>query len=63
MLFAPLTFDLAHAVDLIPSQAPSDPDLITLNRNRNVKPFRSVTHLVLTFQAEAWARTPEIRGQ
>ena len=63
MLFAPLTLDLAHPVDPVPSHAPSDPDLITLNRNRNVKPFRSVTHLVLTLKAEAWARTPQIRGQ
>jgi len=63
MLFTPLTFALVHPVDTIHSHAPSDPDLITLNRNRNVKPFRSVTHLVLTFQANAWARTPDIRGQ
>ena len=63
MLFAPDTFALAHRVESFPSHAPSDPDLITLNRNRNAIPFRSVTHLVLTLQAEAWARTPQIRGQ
>ena len=63
MLFTPDTFDLAHRVESIPSHTPSDPDLITFNRNRNVKPFRSVTHLVLTFQAEAWARIPPERDQ
>jgi len=43
MLFSPLTFAFAHPAEPIPSHAPSDPDLITLNRNRNVKPFRSVS--------------------
>ena len=62
MLFTPDTFDLAHPAEPTLSHAPFDPDLLTFNRNRNVKPFRSVTHLALTFQAERHGRASRPSG-
>jgi hypothetical protein len=62
MLFAPPTFDLADPlIRFRPCPIRSRLDYIQPESKR--EPFRSVTHLVLTFQADAWTRTPNIRGQ